>query len=134
MNLGQDIRNALPGIQSQADSLMTETIVAGLAVDGTDPVTGDATQTIPDPRYEGSARVKYNSSVVSDSGVTGALVMVQAITVKLPAKAPVLEEGDVIEVTESELDASLVGRKYIVRGAPDAGQVSAHRYPVTELS
>lgn len=134
MNLGQDIRAALPLIQAQANSLMTETVIAGIPEDGTDPVTGDATQAIPEARYEGRARVKYNSSVVSDSGVTGALVKVQNITIKLPVQGTVLEEGDLIEVTASDVDDSLVGRKYIVQGAPDAGQVTAHRYPVTELS
>ena len=118
-----------------ANELMTETVRAGHVTDSTDPVTGDATQTIAEPFvYEGPARVKYPGTAVSDSTATGQLVASQTVMVKLPVGSPVVPEGAGFVVVASEVDESLVGRTYRVDGAPEAGQVSAHRYPVTELS
>ena len=126
---------ALGMARKRANDLMTETVQAGRVVDGTDPVTGDATQTIAEPFvYEGPARVKYPGTAVSDSTATGQLVASQTVMVKLPVGSPVVPEGSVFLVTGSTVDGSLVGRLYRVDGAPEAGQVSAHRYPVTELS
>lgn len=114
---------------------LTETVRAGYVTDGTDPVTGDAVQTVVAPYiYEGPAQVKYPGTAVSDVTGTGQVLAVQSVVVKLPVGSPVVPEGAGFTVTASTVDSALVGRTYRVDGSPEAGQVTNHRYPVTELS
>lgn len=130
-----DIGGVLPFLRSQAESTFTETVRAGRVTDTTDPVTGDPVQTVAEPFiYEGRARVKYPGTAVSESSGTGQVVAEQSVIVKLPVGSPVVPEGSAFVVLTSDVDVSLVGRTYQVEGAPAAGMVTAHRYPVTELS
>ena len=135
MSLIYDINGMLPFLQAQANGTMTETVRAGRVTDATDPVTGDPVQTVAEPFiYEGRARVKYPATAVSESSGTGQVVAEQSVIVKLPVGSPVVPEGSAFVVLTSDVDESLVGRTYQVEGAPAAGMVTAHRYPVTELS
>ena len=130
-----DLAAALPFLRSQAESTFTEKVRAGRVTDATDPVTGDPVQTVAEPFvYEGRARVKYPGTAVSESSGTGQVVAEQSVIVKLPVGSPVVPEGSAFVVLTSDVDESLVGRTYQVEGAPAAGMVTAHRYPVTELS
>ena len=130
-----DLAAALPFLRSQAESTFTEKVRAGRVTDATDPVTGDPVQAVTEPFiYEGPARVKYPDTMVSDSASAGQVVAEQSVIVKLPVGSPVVPEGSAFVVLTSDVDESLVGRTYQVEGAPAAGMVTAHRYPVTELS
>lgn len=113
----------------------TETLRAGQVVDTTDEDTGDPVRTVVEPFiYEGPGQVKYPGTAVSDSDGTAQVVTEQSVIIKTPVGAPVVPEGAGFEVVASRVDASLVGRTYTVDGAPASGQVTSHRYRVTELT
>lgn len=118
----------------RAESRMTETVRAGVFADATDAETGDPTFTLVTERYLGDARVKYPSSTVSESSGPGQDVASQDILVSVPVGSPRLFEGDYVEVVSSSVDESLEGCLFRVTGSPAGGQVTAHRYPVVELS
>lgn len=113
---------------------MSETITVGFFTDGVDDLTGDPTRVIAgDPLYEGIAQVKYPNASVRSSVSSGQEVTAQSVIVKIPAGGVVIPEGATVQVTASTVDPALVDRFYTVTGAPDMGQVTAHRYPVEEL-
>lgn len=130
MSLGADIAWALPQLRAEAESRMTETIRAGRFTLTTDPVTGDPVRTLIEERYVGIAEIKDTSMVVSERVAASQLVLTQNPVGKLPVAAAILLEGDEIEVTASTADAALVDRVYRVAGLPQAGNVTAHRYPL----
>ncbi|TLF33234.1 hypothetical protein FE256_03825 [Microbacterium sp. 5K110] len=110
---------------------MTETIVAGTWAMRT--VAGKATRVLVTEKYSGSARVANGASrAVSDRDSASQAVATQDLRVDLPVAAPMLTDGDEIDVTGSTSDQSLVGLTFEVTGIPDMGQVTAHRYPVKE--
>lgn len=120
--------------RARADAGMTETITVGLYRDAADPETGDAIRVLVTEHYTGPAQVKYVSPTVSVSDAPAQRVVSQTPIVKIPTTAPIVPEGDEIEVTASLADESLVGRRYTIDGSPESGQTSSHRYPVKELS
>lgn len=127
------LNRALNAGRRLADARMTETVVAGVFEDG---VAGDGspTRVLADERYTGKARVKYESLAVSESDNTSQLVATQTPFASIPAGSPRLFEGDELHVTASTADGLLVGRRYTVAGSAQAGQTTAHRYPLKELS
>lgn len=98
-----------------------------------DPVTLATTAPPGATLYDGPAEVTYRSD-----GSTGTEVVasrpatVQTPRLRLPVGA-LLPENARVEVTASTSDPSLVGRVYTVRGAPDSGLVTAHRYQLVEV-
>ena len=135
MNLGNDLRAVLPELRSAAESFMPETIRAGRIILSTDPDTGDAVQTVGEPViYEGPARFKYEGTAPQENANAGQLVFAQSVIMKLPAGSVLLPEGTGVHVISSEFDDTMAGRTYRVDGAPASGAVTAHRYPVTELT
>ncbi|MEV4777459.1 DUF6093 family protein [Microbacterium sp. LWH12-1.2] len=112
---------------------MTETVEAGVFTDGVAP-DGSPTRVLVDERYTGKARVKYESLAVSESDNTSQLVATQTPFASIPTGSARLFEGDELHVTASTADGLLVGRKYTVAGSAQAGQTTAHRYPLKELS
>lgn len=131
--LGWDLAAALPGLRAEAESRMTETVQIGVFQDGVDLETGEPTRELVEQRYEGKARVRYPGNAVSARDNVQ-VVAVQDIVVSIPHGSPVCFEGDEVLVTASTADPALVGKQYTVKGAPEVGQTTAHRYPVTELS
>lgn len=82
-----------------------------------------------------SGQVKSVSQVVSDREHGAQMLTVQHRVVKIGVgAAPNVRVGDVAEVTASTVDASIVGRRFLIEGIPESGQVTAHRYPVSEAS
>jgi len=54
---------------------------------------------------------------------------------KVPVGAgPEIREGDLVKVTASTADGTLMGRWYRIKAFPQSGQVTAHRYPIEEAS
>lgn len=124
--------------RAAADSLMSERVRVGPAVDGHNPETGAPTVEIAEPLYGGQegapGQIKYVADSVSESSGTGDTVAVQRPILKVPHGTPLLPEGDAAYVVSSTADDILAGRWYRIAGTPDAGQTSAHRYPLTEIS
>ncbi|GAA4762600.1 DUF6093 family protein [Microbacterium gilvum] len=116
-----------------AEARMTETVLVGRFVDGTDEETGNATRVLAEERYTGIGRVKYPSLTVSDTSA-GLPVAEQQLTVSIPSGSPQCFEGDDVVVSASAVDGLLVGRRFRITGEPQSGQTTAHRYPVRELT
>jgi hypothetical protein len=125
---------ALARGRARTEARMTETIRAGVFRDGTDPDTGDATRELVEEHYTGKAEVKSESLNVSTSDGAAQVVASQDRVIKVPIDAPILPEGDEVEVVTSLSDTSLQGRTYRITGAPQGGQTTSHRYPAEELS
>lgn len=132
--LGWDVAAVLPDLQAQAVSRMTETVQIGLFEDGVDPVTNAATRVLAEERYSGIGRVRYPSYAVAEMSPASQPVTAQDIVVLLPHGSGPVFEGDEIVVIASTADDQLVGRRYIVVGRPVAGQTTAYRVTVTELT
>lgn len=129
MNL---LQPALGMGRRHAEARMTETVAAGEFRDGTD-ANGDATRVLVTERYAGRARIKYPSLGVAPVNEPSQDASAQQLLVSIPTGSPRLLEGDEIHVTSSTADGSLVGRRYSVEGAPQAGQTTSLRYPLKEL-
>lgn len=118
-----------------AESTFTESVeffrVTGTTVDA--ETLDESETTVVD--YSVQARVKYPSQVVSERKGAGEMVGNQSVSIAVPVgSTPNVSSDHFCIVTASTVDPSLIGRKYRVKGFPQSGQVTAHRYPVEELS
>lgn len=119
--------------QHMADSRMSETVLVGKFRDGTDPDTKEATRVLETARYTGKARIRWGSREVSNSQATGSPVAMQEPYLSVPFGTARFFTDDEVECSASP-DPLLVGRRFKLSGAAAAGQVSAYRYPLEELS
>lgn len=133
MSLGWDVAAALPALRAEANSRMSDSVAVGSFTDGTDPDTGDPIRVLEQDRYAGMGRIRWNSREVSNSSTTGSPVAMQEPYLSIPFGSPRLFTDDEVECTGSP-DPLLVGRRFKISGAAAAGQVSAYRYPLEELS
>jgi hypothetical protein len=118
-----------------SEALFTETL-SFYSVDGmtVDPETLNNVEAVS-VLHVVAGRVKYPSLTVSDRAAVGQVFATQAVHVHVAlGAAPNVRTDHFVEVTASTSDPALVGRKFRVTGNPQAGQVTAHRYPVEELS
>ncbi|MDQ0726812.1 hypothetical protein QFZ21_001812 [Microbacterium sp. W4I20] len=111
---------------------MSETVQVGRFKDGTDPVTGDPTRVLDVERYSGKARIRWASREVSNSDSTSSPVGSQEPYLSVPFGSPRVWADDEVHITASP-DPLLVDRQFRIQGAAVAGQVTAYRYPLTEL-
>ena len=128
------LNRALAAGRRLADARMTETVTAGVYEEADPAPDGSPIHVLVEERYTGKARVKYESLAVSESDNTSQLVATQTPFASIPTGSARLFEGDELHVTASTADGLLVGRKYTVAGSAQAGQTTAHRYPLKELS
>lgn len=119
--------------QKLANLRMSETVVVGKFVDGTDPVTLEPSRVLEQERYTGMGRIRWNSREVSNSQATGSPVAMQEPYLSVPFSTARLFTDDEVECTASP-DPLLVGRRFKISGAAGAGQVTAYKYPLEELS
>lgn len=119
--------------QNLANLRMSETVVVGKFVDGTDPVTLEPSRVLEEERYTGMGRIRWNSREVSNSQATGSPVAMQEPYLSVPFGTARLFTDDEVECTDSP-DPLLVGRRFKISGTSGAGQVTAYRYPLEELS
>ncbi len=128
------LTGALAMGRTQAEARMTETIrfysVTGTVVNPTTLVSVETTV----EHYNGPARVHYPVGAVQQTDPGNQFVALQDLSVSIPTSAPAVPVDAIGVVSASIIDASLVARKCRVKGAPAAGQVTAHRYPVEEIS
>lgn len=118
-----------------AESLFTETVefyrVTGTSVD---PNSLDEVETVV-VVYTVPAQVKYSSLIVSESRGAGEVLGAQSVSISVAVgSTPTVNSDFMCRVTNSTSDTSLIGRKYRVKGFPQSGKVTAHRYPVEEVS
>lgn len=132
VTLGGDISAALPQLRAEAESRMSESVIVGSFKDGTDD-NGDAIRVPDQSRYSGIGRIRWNSREVSNSQATGSPVAVQEPYLSVPFGAARLFTDDEVECSGST-DPLLVGRRFKISGGASAGQVTAYRYPLEELS
>ena len=113
---------------------MTETVQIGLWGDGIDESTGEAVQVLVTERYSGKARVRYPSYATAALSPMTQPISSQDVVVSIPSGSGPVFEGDEVQVTASASDPMLVGRRFIVKGQPVAGQTTAYRITVVEQS
>lgn len=78
---------------------------------------------------------KFPTLTVSEREQGAQSPAVQDIVIKVAVGAtPDVVTGDLWRCTASTADPSLVGRVVRTKGLPQAGQVTAHRYPVEAVS
>lgn len=118
--------------QRMADERMTERVDVGLFADGTD-ASGNATRVLKTERYTGQARIRWGSREVTNANAPSMHVALQEPYISVPVGSPRLYPLDEVHITES-IDEILVDRRFRVQGAAAAGQVTAYRYPLEELS
>jgi len=135
VSLGQDIDATLPFLRGQAESRMKETVtfsrVTGEVT--TDPDTLEVVE-VRETVATTVARIKYRTLNVQDRDQGTQLIALQSPEVHVPfGAAPTVRTDDRVQVTASD-DPTLVGRLFRVTGRPQAGQTTAHRFPVEEIS
>ena len=122
--------------RAQAESRFTETVTF-YRVTGThqDETTLEDVETRLTLHADIAARMKLSTLTVSERSIPGQQVAVQAPQVHVAVGAtPDVRKDDYCECTASTVDPSLVGRRVRVTGWPQSGQVTAHRWPVSEES
>lgn len=81
-----------------------------------------------------NARVKYPSAAATVKSPAGQQIAETRIVVSLPSGTVSIPTGAFVRVDASTSDETLVGRMFRVDGPAQAGQTTAHRYPVVEES
>jgi len=119
--------------RTQANARMTETVKVASEVPTVDPDTLATTVTETVHIASTIARVKYPVTRVLERDAGTQLVAAQEIEVHFPSGSDVRTDWFVTVLT-STADASLVDRRYRVRGNGLAGQTTALRVPVEEIT
>ena len=126
------LTGALAMGRTQANARMTETVTVTTTTPGT--VMDESTGTYPDvivSHYGGLARIKFPTLTVSEQTPGGQTIAVQDVMLSLPVGfSSAVRIDDVVTVTGSIVDPDLIGRTFRIKGVAQAGQVSAHRFPV----
>lgn len=116
---------------------MSETVEVGVMIERTDPNTGNPVRTVTVQHYTGVGEIKYPSQHVSENVTQVGQQQAEASPIlKLPAdgSAAAIRAGDGVHVVASKVDGTLVDRWYRVRALPQSGHVTAHRFPLEEVS
>lgn len=117
----------------EAESLMLDTCTItrpGPAV--TDPDSGEVTNPSTEV-YTGKCKVQSRDSATSNPEAGEATFTVVSRQVHIPANSADVQDGDVITITASRLNAFTVGKQYRVSGfEPDSFDTAA-RLPVKIL-
>ncbi len=117
-----------------ANARMTETVTVGRWTETRTTGSLDPTKTLAETYYSGAARVKFPAASAVVRAPAGQQVVETNIVLSLPSGSAAVPTGALVKVTASTVDGSLVGRFFRVDGPAQAGQTTAHRYPVVEES
>lgn len=152
VNLGADIAANLPFLRAQAESRMTEVFqfFTVESVFDEDTLNDVATETV---LLTTQGRLKVSTAQGRDVESGAQFPVVQRLEVHIPstpqsptAPSPWLLPGDDVlpavsigvgvrvRCVDSSADLSLVGREFRVSERPAAGQTTAHRFVVEEIS
>lgn len=99
----------------------TVTRVTGLTVSGGFDVPTTAMV------YSGPLAVARSGTAAGQAEVAGASVTVQRVVVKFPVGAYVMQLGDVVTVTQNDLDPSMLGAFRLVAEDPSATESVLYR-------
>lgn len=125
---------ALSSGRRMAEWRMSETVLVGRFEMGRPTGEFDAVLTLMETFYVGNARVKFPSASATVASPAGQQIAETSIIVSLPAGTLPIATGSFVRVDSSSVDGALVGRMFRVKGPAQAGQTTAHRYPVVEES
>lgn len=129
------LQGALGLGRRQAEARFTETLEAFTESRVLDDSTGEyaVTEVVV---YSGVAgRVKFPTLTVSEREQGAQVPAVQDVQVHVAVGAtPLVVVNTYWRVSASTADVSLVGRVFRTKGQPQAGAVTAHRYPVEAVS
>ena len=81
-----------------------------------------------------AGRVKFPTLTVAERDQGAQSPAVQDVTVHVAVGSVSAPVGSFWRVLSSDADPSLVGRVFRTKGAPQAGQVTAHRFPVESVA
>lgn len=126
--------SALEMGRRMAESRMTENVVVGRFEWLRPAGSLDQVLTLVETFYSGAGRVKYPSASAVVKSPAGQQLTETNIVLSLPSGAGAVPTGAGVRVVSSTADPSLVGRMFRVDGPAQAGQTTAHRYPVVEES
>lgn len=113
---------------------MTETVTVGKFERQRVPGSLDEVTVLVELYYAGMARVKYPSAAAYVASPAGQQIAQTNIVVSLPSGTISVPTGANVRVDSSSADDALAGRMFRVKGPAQAGQTTAHRYPVVEES
>lgn len=133
MSLLSDILATLPVFRAEAESLMLDACtITRPGEPVTDPDTGEVTNTSTTV-YTGKCKVQSKDSATSNPEAGEATFTVVSRQVHIPANSADVQDGDVVTITASLLNAFTVGKQYRVSGfTPDTFD-TAFRLPVKEI-
>jgi len=117
-----------------ANARMTETVTVGRWTEARPSGSLDPVLTLAETYYSGSARVKYPSASAVVRAPAGQQVAETNIVLSLPSGSVAVPTGALVRVDSSTADSMITGRFFRVDGPAQAGQTTAHRYPVVEES
>ncbi|MWV50066.1 hypothetical protein GRS96_12380 [Rathayibacter sp. VKM Ac-2803] len=120
-------------MRRRAQKRFTETVTIGTRAE-TQGANLQTVVTIGAPVYAGPAKLKWNSSAVSDRIVASQTVSERVGVLELPIGTMTVHEGLALECTASVADLGLVGRVFRIGGQPQGGETAALRFPITEQS
>ena len=131
--IGGILAGMVPFLREQAESLMLDTCTIDRPGEPvTDPETGDVTNT-PTTVYSGKCKVQSKDSATANPEAGGATFTVVSRQVHIPANAADVQDGDVVTLTASRLNAFTVGKQYRVEGFTPDSFDTAFRLPVKEI-
>lgn len=131
--IGDILAGVVPFLREQADSTMLDTCtITRPGAPVTDPNTGDVTNT-PTTVYTGKCKVQSKDSATANPEAGEHTFTVVSRQVHIPANSADVQDGDVVTLTASRLNAFTVGKQYRVEGfTPDSFDTAA-RLPVKEI-
>lgn len=119
--------------RAQAEARMTETFVFFTESTTVDDDTLE-TVTVESVLWTGVGRWKLSDTIGSESDPGGQFAVVGRREVHVPVGAVEALPGTLVRCTASTADDGLVGRVVRVSDRHTAGQVTAWRYPVEEIT
>lgn len=145
MSTADDAAFALSMGRTVAVELMVDACTVGRpnGTPVTDPDTGEVTAPLapvyPDPEWpdehpwkHGPCKVQTYEAQESNPEAGGATFTVQRYAVHVPVGSFAPQTGDVVEITATEFDPNLVGRKYRVVALLHKSMATAYRLGVEE--
>ena len=129
------LSGALSMGRKQAEARFTETFKAFTVENVLDEETGLETPTEVAVYASVPGRWKSPTMTVSERAQGAQVPAVQDTQIHVAVGAtPLVGVNTMWRVIASDSDSSLVGREARTKGLPQAGQVTAHRYPVEEVN
>ena len=93
----------------------------------TDPETGEVTEAAGAPLYLGACRVQVTTTAPEQSDAGEVRFQLLSVVVSVPVDGTVYEQGDVVQVTRSQNDPALVGRRFRVESVVFKSHATARR-------